>query len=135
MFLIQYNYESNAYIIKHAPYSIEDRPFLSYRSLMIDSSRHYLPLRSIKRIIDAMSWVKLNVLHWHLVDDQAFSVSTPSVPSMWDGAYSKMERYSKYDIEDIVSYAKSRGVHVIAEMDVPGHATSWCVGRGSGLRG
>ena len=59
-------------------------------------------------------------------------MSTPSVPSMWDGAYTKMERYSKYDVEDIVAYAKSRGVHVIAEMDVPGHAKSWCVGRGCG---
>ena len=61
---------------------------------MIDSSRHFLPIRAIKRIIDAMSWVKLNVLHWHLVDDQAFPVQIPSVATMWDGSFSLQERYT-----------------------------------------
>ena len=61
---------------------------------MIDSSRHFLPIRAIKRIIDAMSWVKLNVLHWHLIDDQAFPVQIPSVATMWDGSFSLQERYT-----------------------------------------
>lgn len=61
---------------------------------MIDSSRHFLPVRSILRIIDAMAWVKLNVLHWHLVDDQAFPMMVPSQPSMWQGAFSAEERYT-----------------------------------------
>ena len=61
---------------------------------MIDSSRHFRPIRAIKRIIDAMSWVKLNVLHWHLIDDQAFPVQIPSVATMWDGSFSLQERYT-----------------------------------------
>ena len=133
MFLIQFDYERNCYVLKHAPIFIADRPFLSYRGLLIDSSRHFLPLRSIKRIIDAMAWVKLNVLHWHLVDDEAFPFFVPSVPTLWKGAFSSAERYTAWDIEEIVAYAKARGVHVVAETDVPGHAASWCVGsrRGS----
>lgn len=95
---------------------------------MIDSSRHFLPIHMIKRIIDAMSWVKLNVLHWHLVDDQAFPVYIPSVPELWKGSYTKHERYTHWDIEDVVAYAKARGVHVLPEMDVPGHSMSWCKG-------
>ena len=130
MFLIQFDYDRNCYVIKHAPIAISDRPFLHYRGLLIDSSRHFLPLRSIKRIIDAMSWVKLNVLHWHLVDDEAFPFFAPSVPSLWKGAFSSAERYTVWDIEDVVAYAKARGVHVVAETDVPGHAASWCVGSG-----
>lgn len=95
MFLIQFHYESASYIIKHAPYEIADTPLLHYRALMIDSSRHFLPTRVIKQMIDAMSWVKLNVLHWHLVDDQAFPAQMVSVPTMWEGAFSLEERYTK----------------------------------------
>lgn len=134
MFLIQFDYDRNCYVIKHAPIAIADRPFLHYRGLLIDSSRHFLPLRSIKRIIDAMSWVKLNVLHWHLVDDEAFPFFAPSVPTLWKGAFSSAERYTVWDIEDVVAYAKARGVHVVAETDVPGHAASWCVGSGTKSR-
>lgn len=134
MFLVQFDYDQNYYVIKHVPIEIEDRPFLSYRGLLIDSARHYLPLRSIKRIIDAMSWVKLNVLHWHLVDDESFPLYIPSIPTLWKGAFSSAERYTRWDIEEIVDYARARGVHVVAEMDVPGHATSWCVGSRRGER-
>ena len=61
---------------------------------MIDSSRHFLPLPAIKRIVDAMAWVKLNVLHWHLVDDEAFPMQFLSQPTLWEGAYSLQARDS-----------------------------------------
>lgn len=109
-----------------------------YRGLLIDSSRHFLPLPAIKRTLDAMAWVKLNVLHWHLIDDEAFPMQFLSQPTMWDGAFSLQERYTKvglsflpltpFDIEEVVAYARARGVHVIPEFDMPGHAASWCVG-------
>ena len=85
-----------------------------------------------------MAWVKLNVLHWHLIDDEAFPMQFLSQPTMWDGAFSLQERYTKvglsflpltpFDIEEVVAYARARGVHVIPEFDMPGHAASWCVG-------
>ena len=62
---------------------------------MIDSSRHFLPLPAIKRMVDAMAWVKLNVLHWHLVDDEAFPMQFLCQPTLWEGAYSLQERYTK----------------------------------------
>lgn len=98
---------------------------------MIDSARHYLPIPVIKRIIDSMAWIKLNVLHWHLVDDESFPIQVPSMPEMWKGAFSSQERYTHWDIEEVVSYAKERGVHVVPEFDMPGHANSWCKGSGS----
>ena len=95
---------------------------------MIDSARHYLPVRAIKRIIDSMAWIKLNVLHWHLVDDESFPIQVPSVPELWKGSFTVEERYSHWDIEEVVAYAKERGILVVPEFDIPGHGRSWCVG-------
>ncbi|CAN1853264.1 Beta-hexosaminidase 3 [Linum perenne] len=82
----------------------------------------------IKKIIDSMTYAKLNVLHWHIVDTQSFPLEIPSLPKLWNGAYSAFERYTSYDTIEIVSYAERRGVHVLAEIDVPGHALSWGIG-------
>ncbi|URE13554.1 beta-hexosaminidase [Musa troglodytarum] len=93
-----------------------------------DTSRHYLPLPIIKGVIDSMAYSKLNVLHWHIVDKQSFPLEIPSYPRLWSGAYSYSERYTKADALEIVQYAERRGVNVLAEIDVPGHARSWGVG-------
>ncbi|KAL0402584.1 UNVERIFIED_CONTAM: Beta-hexosaminidase 3 [Sesamum latifolium] len=90
--------------------------------------RHYQPLPVIKKVIDSMTYAKLNVLHWHIVDSQSFPLEIPSYPKLWNGAYSMSERYTIADAVDIVSYAKKRGINVLAEIDVPGHAQSWGVG-------
>ncbi|KAM6573792.1 hypothetical protein CsatA_017872 [Cannabis sativa] len=90
-----------------------------------DTSRHYLPLPVIKSVIDSMAYAKLNVLHWHIVDTQSFPLEIPSYPKLWNGAYSNAERYSIADATQIVSYAQRQGIHVMAEIDVPGHAKSW----------
>ncbi|GAB4836057.1 Beta-hexosaminidase 3 [Ancistrocladus abbreviatus] len=103
-------------------------PRLPYRGLLIDTSRHYLPLPVIKSVIDSMVYAKLNVLHWHIVDTQSFPLEIPSYPKLWNGAYSTSERYTIADAAEIVSYAQKRGVNVLAEIDVPGHAASWGVG-------
>ncbi|KAK9684149.1 hypothetical protein RND81_10G190000 [Saponaria officinalis] len=75
-----------------------------------------------------MTYGKLNVLHWHIVDEQSFPFEVPSYPYLWKGSYSKWERYTVEDAYDIVNYAKTRGIHVMPEIDVPGHAESWGVG-------
>ncbi|GJN14425.1 hypothetical protein PR202_gb01248 [Eleusine coracana subsp. coracana] len=69
-----------------------------------------------------------NILHWHIVDEQSFPLEIPSYPKLWNGAYSYSERYTMDEAIDIVQYAEKRGVNVLAEIDVPGHARSWGVG-------
>ncbi|KAJ3708228.1 hypothetical protein LUZ61_011933 [Rhynchospora tenuis] len=69
-----------------------------------------------------------NVLHWHIVDDQSFPIEVPSYPKLWKGAYSNSERYTIEDAAEIVKYAEQRGVNVLAEIDVPGHTSSWGFG-------
>lgn len=126
--LCQFNYESKSVEVNNAPWYIQDKPRFLYRGLLLDTSRHYLPVNVIKQTIDAMSYVKLNVLHWHIIDEESFPLEVPTYPNLWKGAYTKLERYTIEDAYEIVNYAKMRGVNVMAEVDVPGHAESW--GRG-----
>jgi hexosaminidase len=105
---------------------IEDRPRFPWRGLMIDSSRHWMPLDVIERNLDAMAAVKLNVFHWHLSDDQGFRVESKRYPKLQevgsDGHY-----YTQDELRHIVSYARDRGIRVVAEFDIPGHTLSWLV--------
>jgi hexosaminidase len=103
---------------------IEDRPRFPWRGLMIDSSRHWMPLEVIERNLDAMAAVKLNVFHWHLSDDQGFRVESKRFPKLQelgsDGHY-----YTQDELRHIVAYARDRGIRVVAEFDIPGHTLSW----------
>lgn len=101
---------------------INDWPLFSHRGLMIDSGRNYLTVDSIKEQIDIMSLSKMNVLHWHLVDSQSWPVQLDCYPEMTEDAYSSRQVYTKNDIKSIVSYAKSKAVRVIPEIDWPGHS-------------
>ena len=106
---------------------IDDRPRFPWRGLMFDVSRHWMPLQVIERNLDAMAAVKLNVLHWHLADDQGFRVESKRFSRLHqlgsDGNF-----YSQAEIRHIVSFAGDRGIRVIPEFDMPGHTTSWFVG-------
>jgi hexosaminidase len=103
---------------------IEDRPRFPWRGLMIDSSRHWMPLPVIERNLDAMAAVKLNVFHWHLADDQGFRVESKRFPKLQelgsDGHY-----YTQEELRHIVAYARDRGIRTVAEFDIPGHTLSW----------
>lgn len=123
-----FNFSTRAIEVRQVPWTISDQPRFSYRGLLIDTSRHYLPLPIIKKVIDSMAYAKLNVLHWHIVDRQSFPLEIPSYPKLWDGAYSIPERYTIADAAEIVSYSQRRGINVLSEIDVPGHALSWGVG-------
>ncbi len=107
--------------------SIHDKPRFPWRGLLIDASRHFMPLDVIQRNIDAMAAVKLNVLHWHLTDDQGFRIESKAYPKLHelgsDGRY-----YKQSEVKDIVAYAAERGIRVVPEFDLPGHATAWLVG-------
>jgi len=105
---------------------ISDTPRFAWRGLLIDVSRHFMPVEVIKRNLDGMAAVKLNVLHWHLCDDQGFRVECKTWPKLHemgsDGFY-----YTQCQIRDIIRYAADRGIRVVPEFDVPAHATSWLV--------
>ena len=111
-----------------APVSISDTPRFTHRGLLIDSSRHFLPTFEIERIIDSITMNKLNVLHWHMVDAQSFPVDTPSAPLMIKGAYSPSMTYSMDQIKSLSTYASDRGVRMLLEVDIPGHAGAWQYG-------
>ena len=103
---------------------IEDNPRFPWRGLMLDVSRHFMPVDVVKRNLDAMAFVKLNVLHWHISDDQGFRVEVKSLPNLHERASDGMY-YTQEQIRDIVSYANERGIRVVPEFDVPGHATAF----------
>jgi hexosaminidase len=106
---------------------IEDRPRFPWRGLMIDASRHWMPIDVIERNLDAMAAVKLNVFHWHLSDDQGFRVESKMHPKLQemgsDGHY-----YTQDQLREVIEYARQRGIRVIAEFDIPGHTQSWFPG-------
>jgi hexosaminidase len=106
---------------------IQDKPRFPWRGLLIDVARHWQPVEVIKRNLDAMAAVKLNVLHWHLTEDQGFRVESKKFPKLHqlgsDGNF-----YTQDQVRDVLAYARERGIRVVPEFDLPGHATAWLVG-------
>ncbi|XP_071555936.1 beta-hexosaminidase subunit beta [Temnothorax nylanderi] len=106
--------------------TILDGPKLPHRGLLLDTSRHYLPLSDILLTLDAMSYNKLNVLHWHIVDDNSFPYQSTSYPDLSaKGAYHHSMIYTPNDVQKVVDYARLRGIRVMPEFDTPGHTRSW----------
>ncbi len=103
---------------------IKDAPRFPWRGLMIDVARHFQPMEVIKRNLDAMAAVKLNVLHLHLTDDQGFRVEVKSHPKLHENG-SDGQYFTQEEIKTIIRYADDRGIRVVPEFDVPGHATAW----------
>ncbi|XP_071055763.1 chitooligosaccharidolytic beta-N-acetylglucosaminidase-like [Onthophagus taurus] len=102
---------------------IKDGPKFHHRGLLIDTSRHYLKLSTIKKQIDGLRMNKMNVLHWHVTDSHSFPMLLPNVPQLAQyGAYSNDKVYTLNDIEEIIKYGKTRGVRIILEIDTPSHA-------------
>lgn len=106
---------------------IQDKPRFVWRGLMIDSSRHFIPEDVIKRNLDGMAALKLNVFHWHLSDNQGFRVESKRFPKLHqkgsDGLY-----YTQEQVREIVAYGRDRGIRVVPEFDMPGHSTAWFAG-------
>ena len=95
---------------------------------MVDTARHFLPLDSLLTIVDTLPMNKFNTLHIHLSDAQSFPLDTPSAPEMIKGAFSPDLTYSLADLEQLKVYAQERGVRLVMEVDVPGHAYSFTAG-------
>jgi hexosaminidase len=107
--------------------TIQDKPRFPWRGLMIDVGRHFIPLVVLKRNLDGMAAVKLNVFHWHLSDNQGFRVESKKFPKLTemgsDGLY-----YTQDEVRDLIAYAHDRGIRIVPEFDMPGHSTAWFVG-------
>lgn len=117
------------------PYTeITDYPRFSYRGFMLDTGRYFYNKDDIKRIIDLMALHKLNVLHWHLTEDQGWRIEIKKYPLLTEkGSYRSHTNfgfkphggyYTQDDIKEIVAYCHERKIKVIPEFDVPGHCVS-----------
>lgn len=107
--------------------TIKDQPRFPWRGTLIDVSRHFIPLDVLKRNLDGMAAVKMNVLHWHLSDDQGFRVESKKFPKL-SGVGSDNQFYTQEQIRDFLAYAHDRGIRVMPEFDIPGHSRSWMIG-------
>lgn len=106
--------------------SIRDMPRFQWRGLLLDTSRHFFSVDTIKRQIDAMAAAKYNIFHWHLTDDQGWRFESKRYPKLQalasDGQY-----YTRKQMREVVAYAQARGIQVLPEIDVPGHASAVAV--------
>lgn len=106
---------------------IDDEPRFKWRGLMMDVCRHFFDVAVVKRNIDGMAAMKMNVFHWHLSEDQGFRVESKLFPLLHekgsDGLY-----YTQEQIKEVIQYGADRGIRVYPEFDLPGHSTAWFVG-------
>lgn len=107
--------------------TIKDSPRFGWRGLLIDVGRHFIPLEVLKRNLDGMAVVKMNVLHWHLYDNEGFRVESKRFPKLQE-AGSDGQYYTQDEIREFVAYAHDRGIRVVPEFEMPGHSRSLFVG-------
>jgi len=107
--------------------TIKDAPRFSWRGLMIDVARHFIPVDVMKRNIDAMATVKMNVLHLHLTDNEGFRVESKTFPQL-HGKGSNGDFYTQAQIKELIFFAEERGITIVPEFDMPGHTKSWFAG-------
>ena len=111
--------------------SIQDKPVFGYRGLMLDCSRHFWTVDELKETIDHIAFFKFNTLHLHLTDNQGWRMEMDKYPELTKAGtyyanYPELsgKYYTKEDLKEIVRYATSKGVEIIPEIDLPGHATA-----------
>ena len=116
--LISYKEETDS-LQMHTFANIKDKPMYPHRGLILDTSRNFFSISLLKRVIDGLSYNKMNVFHWHITDSHSFPLEIKSVPELTEwGAYSKHQIYSQKDIKELVEYARVRGVKVIKNQNL-----------------
>merc|ERR1712137_290867 len=124
--LVDWSDNTTSYSINCLPTSISDVPRFPWRGFLMDTARHYMDASTIYRTIDALAYSKFNTLHWHAVDAESFPVESKTYPLLSQkGAWAPSAVYSQNFIESVVAYALDRGIRVVPEFDMPGHAYSW----------
>jgi len=107
--------------------TVDDKPRFPWRGLLIDSGHRFVHISAIKRNLDGMEAVKLNVFHWRFADDQGFHIESKKSPLLQEkgsgGFY-----YSQDEVREIIAYASDRGIRVVPEFDMPCHTRSWFLG-------
>ena len=125
--------------------TISDEPRFDYRGFMLDVSRHFFTVDEVKRMLDVMSYYKMNAFHWHLTDDQGWRVEIKKYPklttvgsiapnSLFTDLYEAKQYwinkpygpyfYTQDEIRDVVAYAKERHITIVPEIDMPGHSSA-----------
>lgn len=113
---------------------IYDQPSFTHRGLHLDSARTFISISVIKRQLDLMALVKLNILHWHLTDFESFSIKIPTTPNLWKYGATQSHVYNSEDVNNLIEYGLVRGIRLIPEIDVPGHVEmGWQWGRYYGI--
>lgn len=107
--------------------TIDDAPRFPWRGLLIDSGHRFVPISAIKRNLDGMEAVKLNVLHWRFADDQGFHIESKKFPLLQEKGSGGLY-YSQDEVREIIEYARDRGIRVVPEFDMPCHTKSWFQG-------
>jgi hexosaminidase len=119
------DYSGDQVTLNSLPITIQDEPRYGYRGFMLDVSREYYPVDTIKQIIDGLRMSKINVLHLHLTDDDSFPIQLPSFEGLTDkAAFSSKEVYTLDDIKDLIAYSTQNGIKLIPEIDIPAHTRS-----------
>lgn len=127
--LIVLNYDSISNSIRLPCLEIKDQNSFEHRGFLMDCCRHFFPVKTIKKYIDLLAIYKMNVLHWHLTEDQGWRIEIDKYPKLntvgsWredsTGKYGGF--YTKKEIREIVKYAKERYIEVIPEIELPGHS-------------
>ena len=124
---------------------VKDQPRFSWRGLMVDSCRHMMPVRDIKKVLDLMERYKFNTLHWHLTDDTGWRIEIKKYPRLTSIGSKRRESeigtwnsgksdgtphegfYTQAQIRDIVQYAARRNITIVPEIEMPGHASAAAV--------
>jgi hexosaminidase len=127
------------------PVEISDAPRFGWRGLMLDVSRHFYPVSFIKRYLDFLTMEKMNVFHWHLVDDGGWRIQIDHYPRLtsvgatrygvttgWDQSKLRFDPgsglpsyggfYTKRQIRDVIKYAADRNITIVPEIEMPGHS-------------